>query len=329
MCTASTDRRRIVLAAILALTVGISASFRLINALQAVGPAIILGVSVCRARSKATVAAMVAFVAGMALGLLPVLAANAINAGHPLATTYSFGDASLPNLTPDKLIEGFKAYFVEWQSDGFYAIVAAIALIAVWALFRNRAQALLIGAVNLIVGVGYIISHEPRAHYYLFPFAVVSMSTAVFGAISSLDTSMKRRSIVPIPLVMQLALVAIAVGTSVMLGHNVAMPISPNFRKPDVSVAFRPGAIIWGDSSTGDVSYFLERQAAVLSFMDPDLQVRFVAAIQRDQIPQYVVVDSDPMTRTAERLRRQYALRPVGQTFGWETFLVEPVASKR
>src|SRR6185436_20162355 len=72
-------------------------------------------------------------------------------------------------------------------------------------------------------------------------------------------------------------------------------PLSPLFAESARVSTIEPSAIVWGDLGTGNVSYFLQRQAAKLVALSPSMQERFIAEIERDGVPQYLLNDSERM----------------------------------
>ncbi|MFT2598359.1 hypothetical protein ACMWP3_26260, partial [Escherichia coli] len=71
-------------------------NFRLPNALLASGYVVVLGMSFLWLRTSAAFMQGLGFAAGALLGMVPTLAAQAINAGSPLATTYGSADVVAP-----------------------------------------------------------------------------------------------------------------------------------------------------------------------------------------------------------------------------------------
>ena len=322
-CLASTSSRRALSAGALGLLIGLATSMRLPNLLLAAGPAIVLGLTTLR-RPWRDPAGFV-LVAMIAAGLIPVLAANAVNAGHPFATTYSWTDAIPPSVW--RIPEGLKFYFVKSGTDGFYFIAAtavlAVALIVdVYWRTPGIRPAIIAAAINLFVGTGYVAGHIHHFGYYLMPFSVATAATAVFCLIAIANAEARSRSHASVPTIAQVGIVAISLGIAVMLPRQVSMPVSPHFAQPSPAVPFESNSIVWADHATGAISYFLDRQAAVLPFMALELQDRFFETIDRDGVPQYVVMDSDRMKLTFERLAERHDLRLVGTTFGYDTFLI-------
>jgi hypothetical protein len=111
------------------------------------------------------------------IGILPTLAANAINAGTPFATTYAGADVAPPELDANVL----RSYVVDLQ---FYLLLAAIAWTS-W-LWRSRPGArkvALIVAANLIVNIGFFVTHPIFTQYYTVPISMLSLWTLLFATL--------------------------------------------------------------------------------------------------------------------------------------------------
>jgi len=80
------------------LLVGLSAFFRLPNLLLSAGYGIFFLGAFLIARSRETFLEGLAFAVAFLAGIVPMLAANAINAGNPFATTYGDVDFVAPEL---------------------------------------------------------------------------------------------------------------------------------------------------------------------------------------------------------------------------------------
>jgi hypothetical protein len=91
-------RERLVLTASIGLLIGLSVSFRLPNLFLSAGYFIFFLGSFLMVRSKEGFSEGLAFAIAFLVGLAPTLAANAINAGSPFATTYGGVDAVPPEL---------------------------------------------------------------------------------------------------------------------------------------------------------------------------------------------------------------------------------------
>src|SRR5262245_676246 len=89
---ASSLRRRLLLTLALGLLLGLSVSIRIPNAFMIFGYVAVLGSALLLRRTREYAMRVVGFIGSFMVGLVPVFAANSINAGGPLATTYAAGD---------------------------------------------------------------------------------------------------------------------------------------------------------------------------------------------------------------------------------------------
>lgn len=173
------DRRSVLLIALIGLLLGASVNFRLPNALLAAGYFLFLGIPFLWTRSLATFVQGLAFGAGVLVGMAPTLAAQAINAGSALATTYGSADVVAPGF--DFAVLG--QYLRDMQ---FLLIVLAIG--ATLSLLRigegHVRQAALVVAGNLVVNLGFFLSHPIFTPYYVVPIAMLSLWTLSFARLS-------------------------------------------------------------------------------------------------------------------------------------------------
>jgi len=118
----------------------------------------------------------VLFGAAVLIGMAPTLFANAINAGSPLATTYSGADA----VAPDFSLAIIKEYLADMQF-----VLLVLALVATAYLLRagsNGARSLaIVVAANLLVNLAFFMSHPIFTPYYTIPIAMLSLWTLLFG----------------------------------------------------------------------------------------------------------------------------------------------------
>ncbi len=169
------NRQRISLAILLGLSLGIAVSFRLANLFLAAGYVIYFGVCFLERRDKGSLLRGLAFGLSFAVGLAPTLAANAINAGSILSTTYSSGDA----VSPDFDFEVVKSYLLDLQ---FVLIVIAAGWTALVWRRAGRDIALLVGS-NLAANVLFFATHPIFTPYYTIPIAALSLWTLVFATV--------------------------------------------------------------------------------------------------------------------------------------------------
>ena len=180
---------RVALSIAVGCLIGLSVNFRLGNLFLSAGYFIAFGVAVLRTRRLSSLIEGIAFGLAFIAGLAPTLAANAINAGSPLTTTYSSGDAVPPDLTV--IFSQLALYLSDTQ--GIMLLIACGITLSVWlipALATLRSLAAM-NAVNIAVNMAYFLTHPIATPYYIMPIAMLALWTALFGCV--LHTS------VPIP----------------------------------------------------------------------------------------------------------------------------------
>lgn len=170
---ASRPSHRIVAAAFAGLLLGLAVSFRLPNLFLSAGYfAVLLAVSI-RSREAGDMLRLVSFGAAYVLGLLPTLAANAINAGSVLATTYSAVDAT----PPDFSLSVAREYLADMQG----ILIILTAAWSIWALISTvRKIAASIVFVNIVINLAFFLTHPIFTPYYLMPLAMLSLWTLLF-----------------------------------------------------------------------------------------------------------------------------------------------------
>jgi hypothetical protein len=170
------DKRSVLLIALIGLLLGASVNFRLPNALLAAGYFLFLGIPFLWTRSLTTFVRGLAFGAGVLVGMAPTLVAQAINAGNALATTYGSADVVAPAFD----LAVFGHYLHDMQ---FVLIVLAIGSTA-WLLRAGEThvrQAAFVVAGNLVVNLGFFMSHPIFTPYYVVPIAMLSLWTLSFA----------------------------------------------------------------------------------------------------------------------------------------------------
>jgi hypothetical protein len=172
-------RQRLLLAAIIGVLIGVSVSFRLPNLFLSAGYALLfLGVFL-RTRNKQTFLEGLAFAIAFLVGLAPTLAANAINAGSPFATTYGSPDVLPPELNATVLW----SYLADVQ---FVLLLISAAWAALLWRFNEHAGvrlAALVVAANLAVNVIFFMTHPVFTPYYTIPIAMLSLWTLLFATL--------------------------------------------------------------------------------------------------------------------------------------------------
>nr|WP_246752256.1 hypothetical protein [Bradyrhizobium diazoefficiens] len=170
------DKRSVLLIALIGLLLGASVNFRLPNALLAAGYFLFLGIPFLWTRSLATFVQGLAFGAGVLVGMVPVLAAQAINAGSALATTYGSADVVAPAFD----LAVFGQYLRDMQCVLIVLAIGAT-LSLLWTGQGHVRQAALVVAGNLVVNLGFFMSHPIFTPYYVVPIAMLSLWTLSFA----------------------------------------------------------------------------------------------------------------------------------------------------
>jgi hypothetical protein len=184
---ASGERLR--LALIVGFLIGLSVAFRLPNLFLSVGYCFFFLGAFLLARSRQTFLEGLAFGVALLIGMVPTLAANWINAGSPLTTTYGSVDAVPPAID----LATLRSYLVDVQ---FFLLVAAIIwTTAMWRRAGAR-QAVLVVAANLVVNIGFFMSHPIFTPYYTVPIAKLSLWTLLFATLTSREAAADNRALV-------------------------------------------------------------------------------------------------------------------------------------
>jgi hypothetical protein len=177
--SATSWRERWLLTLVVGLLMGLSVNFRLPNLFLSAGYFIFFLGSFLLSRSRETFLQGLLFGIALLAGIAPTLAANAINAGSPFATTYSGVDVVPPELSLGTLI----LYAGDVQT-------LLLAIAAVWSVlvfrFNSRQgarQVALVVAANLVVSILFFITHPVVTPYYTVPIAMLSLWTLLFTSL--------------------------------------------------------------------------------------------------------------------------------------------------
>lgn len=319
--------RRFHLVVIFGLLAGVSVSFRIANAFLLVGFALAFAVDALQQRSWNMLARGVWFGVAVVAGLLPVLVANTINVGHPLATTYGGVETRVPSFQWDQVVAGVRFYLVENNLSSEFLLVAAL-LTGAFILLRRRVSASATSPVlaavlgNLLFSVGYMMIISFRIHYYLIPVSIYAASTILFAFILN-DYARDEARLVPRPaLALRVFAGILAIGVPAFLLRAVPFPVSTNYTRPNIDFALERDDVIWAHNSGGYFHYFLRRQASDVPASQYTFY-RLIGAVARDGRRQYVVADTGGMLKIIERLGRTAELRRAGNAFGSEVFQIE------
>ena len=174
------SRYRLVLLALVGLLIGLSVNFRLPNLLLSAGYGLYLAGAFLLARNRETFLQGAAFGLAFLIGMAPTLAANVINAGSPLATTYG-ADPSDLRIGIDASI--LWAYFRDLQGS---LLILASAWV-VWILRAYGATGMrsvaIVTALNVVVNAVFFMTHPTFNPYYVMPVAMLSLWSLLFASL--------------------------------------------------------------------------------------------------------------------------------------------------
>lgn len=172
-------RQRLFLTALIGLLLGLSVTFRLPNVFLSAGYFVFFLVAFLMARSRERFLQGLAFGLAFLIGASPTLAANAINAGSPFATTYGGIDVAPRGMNATVLL----SYLTDVQFI-LLAIVAAWTVL-IWRFNARVAarQAALLVAVNLVINIIFFMTHPIFTPYYTIPISMLSAWTLLFATL--------------------------------------------------------------------------------------------------------------------------------------------------
>lgn len=171
--------KQILFAALVGCLIGASVNFRLPNLFLTAGYFLVfLGMLLWERKAQAIWLGM-SFGVACLVGMVPTLAANAINAGGPLATTYAGVDLAPPTLSYGLLLK----YVRDMQ---FVLLVLACGWTG-WVLQRTRESGLRwtawMSAGNLIFNLAFFLSHPIFEPYYTVPLEMLSLWSLLYASL--------------------------------------------------------------------------------------------------------------------------------------------------
>jgi hypothetical protein len=318
-------------AILLGLLIGVASDMRIANLLLATGVAFGLGTLFTQGLRTRSVRLTAACTAGFALGALPLLAANAINAGDPLTTAYGPANTQALHIDWETFASGLRFYFVEKSTVAAFLAVP-IAALAVLPLARRRllggaGAAWLCAATSLAVSMCFFFFYTVHQWYYPFPAIVFSTSVAAFVFIRSDNANRPNTGDLATAALFRSMCGAALLAAVIFILDTLYVPISGDYSRPDVDFRLPARSIVWAGITGGYFSYFLDRQAAVLAILDAASQDAVMAAVARDGVPQFVIDDPDNAALIA-RLKQADALRFAGRAFRRDVFEIVRPAGK-
>ena len=168
---ASAGAARLAAAALIGLLVGLSANLRIANILLAGGFGFGCLLELLHARFGRFKSETVLVGLGILAGVVPTLAANWINVGSPLSTTYSSVDASPPDWTFSSALY----YLTNTQGILLVVGLAAAIVLHVRAPARRTRIAAQVAIVNSLINAAFFFTHQLYTPYYLMPGVMLSL----------------------------------------------------------------------------------------------------------------------------------------------------------
>jgi len=169
---------RLLLAALTGLLIGIAVNFRLPNLFLSAGYLVFFFVSLLVHRRIETFLEGGLFGVAFLVGMAPTLAANAINAGSPFATTYGSDDVKPVEFSLGIL----RSYLADIQSVLLLlAIAGTAALLLVAGRNSGARRVALVTSGNLAVNLAFFLSHPVVTPYYTIPIAMLSLWSLLFA----------------------------------------------------------------------------------------------------------------------------------------------------
>ena len=172
-------RRRLMQAALIGFLLGLSVNLRIANLFLASGYCAGFLIWFLKLRRPSILVEASFFASSLVIGMIPTLVSNEINAGSPFKTTYSAGDATLPQFSPEVL----RYYLSDVQS----LLVGLLCALIVWTfIFRRefgpRAVAGLC-SLTVALNLAFFLTHSQFTQYYLVPFTMLSFWTLLFSLV--------------------------------------------------------------------------------------------------------------------------------------------------
>ena len=171
------QQHRLLLTGLVGLLIGLAVNFRLPNLFLSSGYFLFFFISFLLSRKIETALQVMVFGAAFLLGMVPALAANAINAGSPLSTTYGGVDVTRPDFS----FSVIWSYVADMQFVLLVLAIAWTALILRWRRGNGIRQVALVTAGNLVVNLAFFLSHPVFTPYYTIPVAMLSLWCVLFA----------------------------------------------------------------------------------------------------------------------------------------------------
>lgn len=180
---------RMLLILVTGFLIGIAVNMRVPNVLLSAGYCIYLLLAFLAARKTAQFVEGALFAVALVIGMIPTLAANAINAGSPFATTYSAGDVVPPSLDAETI----RSYLGDPQS----LLILLSAAWTVWIWRRGQGRLALLLGSGLAINLAFFVTHPIYTQYYVIPICALTLWTLLFAQLLPLEPSTRRAASPP------------------------------------------------------------------------------------------------------------------------------------
>lgn len=171
--------KQILFAALVGFLIGLSVDVRLPNLFLTAGYFLVfLGMLLQEKKAQAIWLGM-SFGAACLVGMVPTLAANAINAGSPLATTYAGVDLASPTLTYGLLLK--------YARDMQFVLLLLACGWTLWVLQYRSESGLRwtawMNVGNLVFNLAFFLSHPIFEQYYIVPLEMLSLWSLLYASL--------------------------------------------------------------------------------------------------------------------------------------------------
>lgn len=174
-------RSRVILGtAAVGIVLGLSTSFRLPNLMLSTGYFAFFGLSFLIRRNRDTFSQSLVFGLAFLAGAIPLLIANAINAGGPFVTTYGGPDAVPPSID----LSVIRAYLMDVQFPMIMIAWIWLAMLPRRVPGPGSSRLALLVAGNLVLNLAFFLSHPVFTQYYIVPVAMLSLWTLLFATVA-------------------------------------------------------------------------------------------------------------------------------------------------
>jgi hypothetical protein len=171
--------KQIPFAALVGFLIGLSVNFRLPNLFLTAGYFLVFLGMLLRERKAQAIWLGMSFGVACLVGMAPTLAANTINAGSPLATTYAGVDLAPPTLS--------YGLFLKYVRDMQFVLLVLACGWTGWVLQRTRDLGLRwtawMSAGNLIFNLAFFLSHPIFEPYYTVPLEILSLWSLLYASL--------------------------------------------------------------------------------------------------------------------------------------------------